>query len=71
VQILVYEERRAALGAAEDVDGVVEQGAFERPPAELEPVWDFLGPPLGLVGQQPERAWRLELPRQPGKQLGI
>src|SRR5262245_32053806 len=69
VQILVHEERHAPIHAAVDVEREVEQRAIDRSPAELEPARYVLCPPLGLVGQQPERLRPLQLPREPRKQL--
>ena len=70
VQVLVHEERRAPVCAAKDIHRVVEQRTLERSPAVLEPVRHLFGPPLGLVGEQPERTRLLQLQRQAREQLG-
>src|SRR5262245_12427830 len=61
VEVLVHQARPGAVDASVDVDRRVEQRALERRAGLRVPAWDFVCPPIRLVGEERERMIRPDL----------
>ena len=69
MEILVDERCGATVGAAEDIDGEVDERLLEGSPAERVARRHLLGPPNGLVGREPEGMRLGGFPPQPEEEL--